>query len=473
MKPATLRTRLTFSYAIVLSLFLAALAFGDYRVVARQLDVDATSELAELTRGVRGYLHVDGNRPALVYDHDDPEEAAFVQDAAQYLQIYDARSGQLLEQSGALGPLGVTYAPGEIGAFVAHPGIFDVHTDRRTIRFSNTVMAGGDGAPAWLVQVGVPLDARDEALGRLLSLFAWSLPAGLVVVLVIGKWMAGRALSPIAHLAAAARGIGVEALHRRVPVRGSGDEVDQLADAFNGVLSRLEHAVGDMRQFSAAMAHEIRTPLAALRAELETSLHDGPWHEGCRGACPERSRGVVSQLEEIDKLARLLGQLLTLARAEGGELAVARERVALAPLAQSVVDALEPVAQARDISLTCDYGAALSITGDRGWMEQLLVNLIDNAIKFTPPGGWVRVRVAANGDRARLSVSDSGAGIPAETLPRIFDRFYRGRSGALAGPGRGRARVEPGQVDCRPACGDDRRRKPNRAGHNFYSNLQS
>ncbi len=275
MKPATLRTRLTFSYAVVLSLLLAVLAYGNYRVVARQLDLDATTELAELTRGVRGYLRFDTNGPALIYDHDDPEEAAFVQDAARYLQTYDARSGRLLEQSGALGPLGVTYAPGEIRAFVAHPAIFDVHTDRRTIRFSNTVIADGAGTPAWLVQVGVPLDARDAALRRLLGLFAWSLPAGLVVVLGVGRWMAGRALSPIAHLASAARGIGVEALHRRVPVRGTGDELDQLADAFNGVLARLEHAIGDMRQFSAAMAHEIRTPLAALRAELETSLRAG------------------------------------------------------------------------------------------------------------------------------------------------------------------------------------------------------
>ncbi len=130
-------------------------------------------------------------------------------------------------------------------------------------------------------------------------------------------------------------------------------------------------------------------------------------------------------MEEIDKLARLLGQLLTLARAEAGELRVGRERVELAPLAQSVVDTLEPVAQARDISLTCDCRDAIAIAGDRGWLEQLLVNLVDNAIKFTPPGGWVRVSVGVNGHRARLAVSDAGSGIPPEELPRIFDRFYR------------------------------------------------
>ena len=184
MKRIALRTRLTLAYAAVLSSLLAVLAFGYYRVFASQLDVDATGELAELTRGVRGYLRFGGDRVTLAYDRSDPAEAAFVQDAARYLQVYEADSGRLVQQSEALAPLGVRFAPGEIRAFVAQPADFDIRTDRRAIRFSNSVVADGEGT-AYLVQVGVPLDARDAALGHLLTLFAWSLPAGLVVDNVI------------------------------------------------------------------------------------------------------------------------------------------------------------------------------------------------------------------------------------------------------------------------------------------------
>jgi len=384
-------------------------------VFARQMDADATVELAELTRGVRGYLRFDGDRATLAYDRRDPGEAAFVQDAARYLQIYDAGTGRLVEQSEALAPLGVGFAPGEVRAFVANPVDFDLRTARRAIRFSNSLVGGG----AYLVQVGVPLDARDAALRHVLRLFSWSLPAGLVVLVGIGRWMAGRALTPIARFAGAAREIGVDSLDRRIPVAGSGDELDELADAFNTLLSRLERAVDDMRQFSAAMAHEIRTPLAALRAELETSL------QGVRAGGDPLER-VASQLEEVDKLTRLVGQLLTLARAEAGELAVVTQPVALRALAQSVVDALEPVAQSKDVALSCEPADAIEIAGDPGWLERLLINLVDNAIRFTPPGGSVRVAVFRDGGAPSLAVRDTGAGIPSDMLPKIFERFWAG-----------------------------------------------
>ena len=417
MRPRTLRTDLTLWYAGMLGLLLAALGFAYYHVFARQLDVDATNELAEITRGVHGFIRFQNGVPVLAYDRDDPDQVAFAQDATRYYQVYDGNSGQLLVQSPALEPLGLHYTPREVHVFLDHPTVSDVYTDQRRIRFSNSMLSPSPGE-RYLVQVGVPLDGRDAALRRFLSLLIWSLPIGLFVVLGVGRWMAGRALMPLARLAAAARTITVTDLHRRLPVRGAGDELDAVAVAFNGAVARLERAVGEMRQFSAAMAHEIRTPLSAIRAGMELSLSE-------KRSADEHCRAAVSQLEEVDRLTRLLNQLLTLARAEAGELTVKHGPVQVATLCRSVVESLEPVALEKEVTLTCTCDDEVEITGDAGWIERLLLNLVDNALKFTPPGGTVAVAVSRGADAATLTVRDSGVGIPADALPHLFEAFYQ------------------------------------------------
>jgi signal transduction histidine kinase len=186
------------------------------------------------------------------------------------------------------------------------------------------------------------------------------------------------------------------------------------------------------------MAHEIRTPLAAIRAEMELSLT-------ARRSPEEQRLAIAGQLEEIDKLTRLLAQLLTLARAEAGELAVSRRRMNLAALTRAVVDVVEPVAQAKSISLTCECTDDVEIMGDAGWMERLLLNLLDNAVKFTEAGGAIAVYVTRAGSTATLAVDDSGIGVAADALPHVFERFYQAdvsRSSAIAGAGLGLSLVK-------------------------------
>ena len=211
-----------------------------------------------------------------------------------------------------------------------------------------------------------------------------------------------------------------------------------VADAFNNVVARLERAVGEMKQFSAAMAHELRTPLAAIRGDIELAL--------THPRSPvEYQRGLVSQLEEIDKLARLISQLLTLARAEAGEIPLEREVVDLGALSASVVENLEPVAQARDLTLVCEVSGEVLVIGDASWMERLLLNLLDNAIKFTPPGGRIFVSVARERGMARLEVRDTGIGMTSDALPHVFERFYRAdsaRSSQADGAGLGLSLVK-------------------------------
>jgi heavy metal sensor kinase len=435
--PLTLRTRLTLFHTAILALLVTALSLAYYRILSLQLDTDATSDLREITAGLHGYLHIEDGQPLLIYDRTDPDQVAFVEAASRYYQVFDATTGELLAQSTAMQPLGLHYTPVEVASFRDRPRTIDVVTDHGRLRLSNSLLTPGPG-DVYLLQVGVSLESVDSALDRFFRLLLWSVPASVVLVLVIGRMMAARSLVPLADLARRMSAITVADLRQRLPVRGVGDELDNVAEAFNDTIARLEHAIGEMKQFSAAIAHELRTPLAALRGETELAL--------LRASSPgDYHRALESQLEEFDKLTRLITQLLTLARAEAGEIPLAGERVDLAALAASVVDELEPVAQARDIQLTCDRIEPAVAHGDAGWLERLILNLLDNALKFTGPGGRVGVSVWPDGARAVVQVRDTGVGMSADALPRIFERFYRAdpaRSSSSEGAGLGLSLVK-------------------------------
>jgi heavy metal sensor kinase len=437
VRALALRTQLTAFYTAILALLLTALGVTYYQVLARQLDAGATADLEEITRGLHGYLQFSDAGPSLDYDRADPEQVSFVEGATRYYQIYDGASGQLLAQSPALAPLGLHYTPAEVQAFRDSPGVLDMQTDHGRIRLSSSVLAPGDGR-AYLLQVGVPLNPIDSALQRFVRLLLWSVPTGLVCALILGRWMAARALAPLVRMAAATRHIDVADLRRRLPLRGADDELDEVALAFNETLARLEQAVGEMRQFSTAIAHELRTPLAVLRGQTEMALMHA-------GTPEDYQRTLTDQLEELDTLSRLVSQLLTLARAEAGEIPLQRVPVDLSALAVSLVEQLEPVAQAKGCSLAADVGGGVVVLGDAGWLERLLLNLLDNAIKFTSAGGRISVHVTREGADAVLEVRDTGIGIASEVLPHVFERFFRGdpsRSAGAAGAGLGLSLVK-------------------------------
>jgi heavy metal sensor kinase len=413
----TLRSRLTLVYAAVFGLLLTAIGVVSYGVLAYELDRDVTTNLLGLTSGLHGYLHFDGGEPVIAFNASDPVETAFIGEATRYYQVFDAATGRLLVQSEAMRPLGLEFTPEEVSAFREQLVMRDIDTDYGRIRLSNSVITP-DSTGVYLLQVGVSLAALDRALGRFLAMLLVIVPAGLFASVLVGRWMARVALRPLAQVAAVARAIDVAGLQQRLPIRGAHDELDELAAAFNETLGSLEQAVGQMRQFSTALAHELRTPLSALRGEIELALRDA------HGSEPA-SRKLASQLEEIDKLKRLIDQILMLARAEAGEIRLASARVDLGALAAAVVDQVELVAQAKGVDLQYGRAAGVYVAGDEAWLTRLLLNLLDNAIKFTTAGGHISVAVSQDDDVARLTVQDNGSGIPADAIPHVFDRFCR------------------------------------------------
>jgi heavy metal sensor kinase len=433
----TLRTRLAAISTIVFGLLLAALSFVSYTVLSRRLDADVTERLTELTDGLHGYLRFDGDTASVAFDASDNDQAAFVHEATRYYQVYDAETGRLITESNGLAPLALHLTPGEVRAFRAEPRPFDIETEYGRLRISNSVRTVADGR-AYLLQVGVSLAPMDAALARYGDLLLWCVPAALLVAAAAAWWLSAFALLPLSRVAVAAHEINVQTLARRLPGRGVGDELDQVVEAFNGTLGRLEHAVGEMRQFSAALAHELRTPLAALRGEIELASRTP-------GASPAQRDGLASQMEEIDRLTRLIDHILTLARAESGQIRLTHGPVNLTDLAASLVEQLEPIAAAKSIDLSCEQSDAVVVNGDATWLQRLLLNLVDNALKFTRKNGRVVVRVTREGDAARIDVRDTGVGLSPADAQQVFERFFRAdpaRSSSNEGAGLGLSLVE-------------------------------
>lgn len=265
--------------------------------------------------------------------------------------------------------------------------------------------------------------ARSEALIRQsLSEMALILLVGLPLAVAVagagGYSLARRALAPVGNLADRTRAITAERLGDRLTADNEHDELGRLTAVINAMLERLETSFAQMRRFTSDVSHQVRTPLTAMRSEAEVALlrdHDAAEYRGV----------ILSMLEEVDRLGNLVDQLLSLSRAESGQAALCLEDVDLAQLAGQVTSHLSVLAEEKGQTLTVQPEAAPHCQGDRGVLRQALINLVDNAIKYTPHGGSITMKVFVSGKDAVIDVIDTGRGVPAEATERVFERFYR------------------------------------------------
>ncbi len=275
-----------------------------------------------------------------------------------------------------------------------------------------------EGKVLYLMQTFASLRQADTSLDRLQLGLLWLIPLTLLWTSVIGWFLATLAMRPVAFMIEQAESIGADHLHERLVVPKTGDELERLALAFNNMLGRLERAFRRLRQFSAAASHELRTPLTVMKGELELALRRPRDVE-------EYQRVLKTQLESLNEMVQIVEQLLLLGRSEAGEGAVEWRLVDLHDLATHVVHALKPLADAKAVVLEVKGAQDLCVRGEQLLLSRLLSNLVDNAIKHTPSGGRISITIARSLNEAVLRVQDTGPGIPAEQLPKIFDRFFQ------------------------------------------------
>ena len=264
-----------------------------------------------------------------------------------------------------------------------------------------------------------PEESDDGDLGEVLRILFWCGVPSFLIALGGGWWLMRKSLSPVAAITSAAEKIHDRNLSERLPRSGNGDELDRLTEVFNAMTARLDNSFQRIREFTLHASHELKTPLTVIHGELETELSDKNL------SVPQRER-LASQLDEVQRLTKIVDGLTLLTKADAGQIVLKSEPLALDEIVRDVFADAQILARPANISVTLSACEAAQICGDRHRLRQLLLNLVDNAIKYNQPGGSVEFALRREGSNVEFKIANTGAGIAPKVLPRVFDRFFRG-----------------------------------------------
>jgi len=263
-------------------------------------------------------------------------------------------------------------------------------------------------------------DGVDEDAGTDITQIIFFYGGSAIVIGVLGGlWLTRRALAPVSTLTKAVESIHEKNLGEKIPRSGNGDELDRLTEVFNAMTARLEDAFNRIREFTLHASHELKTPLTILCGETETQLRD-------ESLTPAQHEHTASQLDELRRLARIVDGLTLLAKADAGQIALALEPVRFDELVRDNFADAQILAEPQGIKVEMETCEEVSVRGDRHRLRQLLLNLADNAVKHNQPHGRVTMNLRRGDGFAEFAIANTGAGIPPEILPRVFDRFFRG-----------------------------------------------
>lgn len=462
MWPRSLRARLALWQAGLLALTLLALSALTLVLLRTVLSSRLDGALADYAEKTAANVATTLNQSS-VHGGREPDRffnSAIRREWGRELQLVDARTGNIRDHTAGLADTRLPTDMDErlnasrgvptfktrtnLGEFPVRVVTYPVHVAREV---------------PYLVQAAESLGGVEEALGRASSILLVLTPSVLALALVGGWLLVGRSLHPVDAMTRAALAMEPGSLAHRIEATGSDDEIARLADAFNQMLERLDRSFRQIQQFSADASHELKTPLTAIRGAAEVALMGEMDPD-------EYRRTLRSIVDDAERMSAIVENLLLLARADANQIQIQRELIDMQGLALGVYEQLEPLAHRKGVALDLGLLEEAMVEGDPLWLNQIAVNLVNNAIKYTPEGGNVTLalRLAATtgqdktGEiaRAEFSVSDTGPGIPAIHLPRIFDRFYRvdsGRSRDAGGVGLGlniakwAAEAQGGRID--------------------------
>ena len=422
----SVRLRLTLWYVAAMAIVLGVYVVAVYGFVNRRLSDALDQQLRQDIYWVPASLYQTPEGELMLNEPErlDPQEPL------PWVQVWSADGSELLFRNAE-----AQRRPIPESQSIAALGIVTIPTETVPMRVltQRHVFVAREGAISdqrVVIQVGRSEAPMRQESRELLVLLVLGLPVAMILAGAGGYTVARRALAPIERLTSHAQTITAARLSERLPVDNPEDEMGRLAAVFNETLGRLEASFEQMRRFTADVSHELRTPLTSIRSVGEVGL---------RGHRDEAAyRGIIgSMLEEADRLASLVDRLLTLSRAETRQAPVAAEPIDLAELAENVAAHLGVLAEEKRQSLVVEQDGGPRALGDRVGLRQALITLVDNAIKFTPAGGHIRIRLAETPAGAVIEVIDSGPGVSAEARPRIFDRFYRADGMEATGTGLG------------------------------------
>ncbi len=432
LRPQHVRTRLTLWYGAILAAGLLIYGGSSSTVLFFQLRGQLDRLAIEDLETVEGLLTFGANGKILLRDdyHDHPYPAKMQE---RLMEVWGT-DGSLLYRNEPLGTraLGGPPKPGEgVGSYSERSIELADATPVRLVSKRHLL----EGRPT-IIRVGFSEKPLWDRFWRLVIGLIAGLPLALGLAGLGGYLLVKHTLGPLERMARRAHEINAKNLSTRLDVENPQDELGYLAAAFNETLGRIEGSFEQLRRFTSDASHELRTPLTAIRSVGEAGLR--------RPGTAETYREVIeSMLEEAGRLTRLVESLLAISRADSGQIRLVRSKINVLPFVREVGSFVEVLADDKGQHLRIEGDEATWIQGDRGILRQILINLLDNAIKYSPAGGciWVRV-VSTNVQTVSVEVQDSGPGISSQHRDRIFDRFYRvdeGRSREEGGAGLGLA----------------------------------
>lgn len=445
----SVRVRLTMWYTGVLFLALVPLSVGGYWLVVRSMQQRTFDQLVESSKGFLATLQVEYKNQ--LKEKADPEalRAAAIQTANGFRLWYQRfaavdATGNVLAQNK---PLSWPGQPVEDAALPEIPGQVLRQLIARNAgsrlglqdlvlgaqHYRAIVWQDESGSPALSIVTLRSVEAERLLFAHIRETLLWVIPVMLVVGSVGGYFLARKSLAPVVAMSEKAAHMGAQNLQERLPVLNPHDELGHLAGTFNDLLERLNRSLDQQRRFMADASHELRSPVSIIRGEAEVALS--------RARQPEEYReSLAITLEEAGRLSQIVNDLFTLARADAGQYPLHPRDFYLEDLAGECVHAARSMAAAHGIALRYGPDGELPIYADEALLRRLTMNLLDNAIKYTPAGGTVHVACERTGAEYKLTVRDNGPGIPLEAHERIFERFFR------LDPARGQDRDALGSV---------------------------